>query len=82
MCGNTFPQGMDPAAVNGNYEALPKNCWDFWKCAQEQKHQCRVYRKKLGRTCWYVPFVFRAEVERSFDTCGDCPWYKMVNTIQ
>jgi hypothetical protein len=81
MCGNHSSQGERQPAVNGNSSSA-RDCWDFWQCGEEQKEECRVYRKKLGRTCWYVPLAFRAETARDFNSCWECSWYRTVNTIE
>lgn len=57
-------------------EADPKNCWEYWNCSEEVKMICPVHEKGAGSMCWNfvggsVPFV-----ERKFDLCGDCPWFK------
>jgi len=54
----------------------PKNCWEFWKCPSEAKEECSVFRKHLGRSCWYVPSGFRYAIKGDFKYCEDCPWYK------
>lgn len=57
------------------------NCWDYWGCADSAKDDCWVYRKKLGRICWYVPGVFRTKVRERQTPCEECAWYQRVNSL-
>jgi len=57
-----------------------ENCWDFWDCPENKRNDCLVYKKGLGRACWYVPSYARAKVKRDFKHCWECSWYSKINT--
>ena len=57
----------------------PENCWDFLDCSEDKRNSCLVYKKGLGRSCWYVPSYARAKVKRDFRHCWECPWYKKIS---
>ena len=33
---------------------MDPNCWDFFKCSQEDKEKCPAYLKDQGKHCWLV----------------------------
>ena len=57
-----------------------ENCWDFWDCSENKRNNCLVYKKSLGRSCWYVPSYARPSCEGDFKHCWECPWYKKVSS--
>jgi len=57
-------------------------CWEFWKCSEEAKGKCPVYKAKDGKRCWIythnlIPFMW-ANPKKSFKSCTECPWYKKI----
>ncbi|MBU2638894.1 MAG: hypothetical protein KJ955_08015 [Nanoarchaeota archaeon] len=61
----------------------PKNCWEFWNCAEDIKKKCPAYNYNSGRDCWLAASSFREpgcpKVKNEFESCSDCPWFKKLN---
>jgi hypothetical protein len=66
-------------------EEKPKyqNCWEYWKCPEDFHAKCPVFRLKDGKKCWiytdHLKVFGWAKEKRSFDSCLECPWYRIVN---
>jgi len=58
----------------------PKNCWEYWGCSQESKKTCKACKAKAGKKCWYFAEGSRPVIDRGFDSCGDCPWFKQLQS--
>ncbi len=56
----------------------PQFCWQFWSCVKAVREKCRVYQNNYGRRCWLLTGC-KTNVERKFENCWECPWYKQVS---
>ena len=54
----------------------PRNCWDFWKCAEKIKKDCPAYKTGSGKDCWLVATDYCPYLKKQFKTCNECPWFK------
>ena len=69
-------------AINPIYdESKMKNCWSYMKCPEEIKKNCKVYKKDIGKECWF--FMEEDETDsflyKKYKDCINCPWFKKLN---
>jgi len=58
----------------------PKNCWELWKCPKETREDCFAYKRNLGRMCWTISYSIDSALEKDFQKCLECLWYKNLNS--
>lgn len=64
-----------------------QNCWEYWDC--KIKQDCPAHQNNSGRECFEIashncPRINQGKpgvpkVDRGFNFCWECPWFKIVN---
>lgn len=58
----------------------PQNCWEFWKCKNDEKEKCPAYETHSGKDCFNLTSRFRPIGKRNFQYCRECPWHRIIKT--
>jgi len=63
----------------------PQNCWDFFKCSEEELKKCPAFIHKMGHECWLIASTFEnpgccGKKGESKRICiRNCSWFKKLN---
>ncbi|MBI4843524.1 MAG: PilZ domain-containing protein [Nitrospirae bacterium] len=56
----------------------PKNCWEFWNCADKLKAKCPAFTTDSGRECFDLAKDYCPKTTDEFEHCWECPWYQEI----
>jgi hypothetical protein len=65
-------------------EEKKEKCWDFWKCPDDVKENCKIFQVDEGDDCWNLKDFRGADcpcvVKNGKLGCFVCPLFKKSNS--
>jgi hypothetical protein len=57
-----------------------KNCWEFWNCSEKIRSKCPAFLTYHGMDCFDFAENDCPKIEKGFNHCSECPWYKKIKS--